>query len=144
MSTPAGFGNVKTPKKSTNSAAKRVSAGKKYEKMKSDGAPQFNIYIRIQDKNTWFPAGSLAVERTNQIVPAIFQEEINLRQGAFRLYPVLKKHQNQLEYGYRLKGKEYADEPIELAVAPTPIVPNFIQSALRKMQKRLTSLLKKD
>lgn len=143
MATGTGFGKVQPSKQPTKSAAKRTKAAKQYEKMKTDGVPEFNIYIRIQGKKNWYPAGTLAVNRTNLINQAIFQEEENLRQGAIRLYPVLRKHQTELEYGYKLKGKEFADEPIELAVRPQPGVSNFIQSAISKVQNTFSSLLKR-
>ncbi len=143
MTTNPGFGKVKPSKKPTKSTAKRVKAAKQYDKMKADGVPEFNIYIRIQGKKNWYPAGSLAVNRTSLIDQAIFQEEENLRQGAFRLYPMLRKNQNQLEYGHKLKGSEFADEPIQVAVRPKPSVPNFFQSAIAKVQNSFSTLLKR-
>lgn len=139
----SGFGKVQPSKKTTKSATKRVKAAKQYDKMKADGGPEFNIYIRIQGKNNWYPAGSLAVNRTSLINQAIFQEEENLRQGAFRLYPVLRKNQSQLEYGYKLKDAEFADEPIQVAVRPKPSFPNFFQSAIAKIQNSFSKLLKR-
>lgn len=143
MTTHTGFGKVKTSKKPTQGAAKRAQAAGQYDKMKTEGVPEFNIYIRIQGKKNWYPAGSLAVKRTSQINQAIFQEQENLRQGAYRLYPILRKHQSQLEYGYKLKGSEFADEPIQLAVPPEPVVPNFIQSTMVKVQNSFSALLKR-
>lgn len=139
-----GFGKVQTSKKSPKTSSKRAQASKQYDKMKTEGVPEFNIYIRIQGKKTWYPVGSLAVNRTSQINRAIFDTENDLRQGAFRLFPVLRKNQNQLEYGYRLKGSEFADEPIELAVPPQPVVPNFIQSTIDKVKDSFSAVLKRD
>ena len=143
MTTHTGFGKVQPRKKPTQSAAKRAKAGKQYEKMKTDGLPEFNIYIRIQGKKNWYPAGSLAVNRTSMINQAIFQEEENLRGAAFRLYPILRKNQSQLEYGYKLKGSEFADEPIQVAVPPKPTVPNFFQSTIDKVKNSFSTLLKR-
>lgn len=138
-----GFGKVEAPKTSTKSSAKRTEASKQYDKMKTEGNPEFNIYIRIQGKKNWYPVGSLAVNRTNKINQAIFDTEDDLRQGAFRLFPVLRKNQQQLEYGYRLKGSEFADEPIQAAVRPQPAVPNFIQSTVAQVKDRLSAVLKR-
>ena len=143
MTNNSGFGKVQATKKATKSAAKRNQAGKQYDKMKADGVPEFNIYIRVQGKKNWYPAGSLAVNRTSQINQAIFQEEDNLRQGAVRLYPVLKKNQTQLEYGYKLKGAEFADDLIQVAVPPAPGVANFFQTAIAKVQNTFSGLFKK-
>lgn len=115
MATHLGFGKpqVQQPKSSKRSAERAVAA-QQYEQMKTDGTPDFEVYIRIQDKKTWYPVGVIAVKRSSQIDRAIFDSQQDLLQGAFRLYPILRKHQHQLEYGYRLK--EFKDDPIQLAV----------------------------
>ncbi|MBD1934566.1 MULTISPECIES: HHL1-like protein [Cyanophyceae] len=143
MTTNSGFGKAKTSKKPTKSASKRTQASKQYDKLKSDGVPEFNIYIRTQGKKNWYPAGSLAVNRTSQINQAIFQEEENLREASLRLYPVLRKNKSQLEYGYRLKGSEFADEPIEVAVPQEPVLPNFFQSTFDKVKNSFSGLFKR-
>jgi hypothetical protein len=143
MTTGTGFGKVQTPKKSSQRAEKRAKAAQQYEKMKTDGMPEFNIYIRIQDKKNWYPVGSLAVSRSSQINKAIFDSAEELRQGAFRLFPVLRKNQQNLEYGYRLKGADFADEPIELAVEPQPSPAGFIQEAIDRVKDSFSALLKK-
>jgi hypothetical protein len=58
------------------------------------------------------------VNRSNQINQAVFEQEQELLKGVFRLFPKLRKHQNNLEYGHRLK--EFKDEPIQVAVRPHP------------------------
>ncbi len=129
MANATGFGKPKQTKQLSKSSVKRSQAAQQYDKMKSDGMPEFNIFIRVKNTKNWFPVGSLAVGRTNQIQRAIFDQEAELRQGAFRLFPVLKKNQAQLEYGYRLK--QYTDEPIQLAERPQPIVPSALQTTLQ-------------
>uniref|UniRef100_A0A832H391 Uncharacterized protein n=1 Tax=Oscillatoriales cyanobacterium SpSt-402 TaxID=2282168 RepID=A0A832H391_9CYAN len=141
MASSTGFGKSKQTKQPSKAADKRVAASKQYDKMKSDGLPEFNIFIRIKDKKNWFPVGSLAVNRSNQISRAIFEKEAELLQGAFRLFPVLRKSQNNLEYGYRLK--EFSDEPIQLAVRPEPGKGNPLQGAIAQVQNAVSSLLKK-
>lgn len=108
--------------------------------MKSDGLPDFEIYIRIQGKKNWYPVGVIAVKRSNQINQAIAANRQDLLQGAFRLYPVLRKHQQQLEYGYRLK--EYRDEPIQLAVPPAQKT-GGLGNMLDQAKARVGALLKR-
>ncbi|MDX2232021.1 MAG: HHL1-like protein [Leptolyngbyaceae cyanobacterium bins.349] len=141
MAPSTGFGQPKQPKQPSKSAEKRVTASKQYDKMKSDGLPEFSIFVRVKDKKSWFPIGSLAVNRSNQISRAIYQQEAELLQGAFRLFPVLKKSQNNLEYGYRLK--EFPDEPIQVAVRPTDGAGNPLQGAMQQVQKILGGLFQR-
>jgi hypothetical protein len=131
-----GFGKPKQTKTS-KSAEKRAQASEQYDKMKAKGLPEFTIFIRIYGKNNWFPVGSLAVSRTSKINQAIFDQEAELLQGALRLFPVLKKHQGQLEYGYRLK--EFADEPIQVATRPHPATEGMLQG----LKTRVAGLLKR-
>lgn len=132
MTTSGGFGKkVHKEKKQTASAAKRAEASKQFDEFKSKGLPEYEIYIRIQGKKQWFPVGAIAVKRSNQIHAAIFDNEEELRKGAFRLFPVLKKNQANLEYGYRLK--EFKDEPIELAQRPVAKGANPVQQVLSQV-----------
>ncbi|MBD2096199.1 hypothetical protein H6F90_13735 [Trichocoleus sp. FACHB-591] len=140
--TSGGFGKAETPKKSVSKkAVKRTEASKQYDKMKTDGVPEFNIYMRIQNKKQWYPVGSIAVKRSSQINMAIYDSEKDLREGAFRLFPILRKNQANLEYGYRLK--EFSDEPIQIAVKPEQAVANAFQSAIANVKDRFTSLFKR-
>ena len=137
-----GFGKAETPKKSVSKkTVKRTEASKQYDKMKTDGVPEFNIYMRIQSKKQWYPVGSIAVKRSSQINMAIYDSEKDLREGAFRLFPILRKNQANLEYGYRLK--EFSDEPIQVAVKPEQAVANAFQSAIANVKDRFTSLFKR-
>jgi Family of unknown function (DUF6523) len=141
MTTNAGFGKDQ-PKKQTakKNKAKRAAASQQYNQMKQTGSPEFNIFVRIKDNKNWFPAGSMTVERSNQIDQAMFQQEAEMLQGVFRLFPKLRKHQDELEYGHRLK--EFPDEPITLAVRPQPIVPNLIQSAVSGVKELFPGIFK--
>lgn len=141
MASSSGFGQPKQAKKTSKSPEKRVIASKQYDKMKADGLPEFNIFVRMKDKKNWFPIGSLAVNRSNQIHHAIFQQEAELLQGAFRLFPVLRKSQNNLEYGYRLK--EFPDEQIQVAVRPAATGGNVLQNLASQVQQGIAGLLKK-
>lgn len=143
MATQTGFGKIQ-PKKQTakKNKAKRVAASKQYNEMKQSGLPEFNIFVRIKDDKNWFPAGSMTVERSNQIDQAMFQQEEEMLKGVFRLFPKLRQHQTELEYGHRLK--EFNDEPITVAVRPQPTAANLIQSTVANVKERFSALLKRD
>jgi hypothetical protein len=138
---PTGFaqgsGQSKKKKKEPN---KRQEAASKYDEMKGKGLPEFNIFIRIKGKE-WVPAGSMAVERSNQISRAIFQQEAELLKGAVRLYPILRKFKDDLEYGYRLK--EFPDEEVTIAVLPTPTIGDKFQYAIAKAKEYFNNVTKK-
>jgi hypothetical protein len=142
MTTQIGFGKVQPQKQTAKkNKVKRAAASQKYDEMKKSGLPEFNIFVRIQGQANWLPAGSMTVNRSSLINQALFQQEEELLQGVFRLFPKLRKHQGQLEYGYRLK--EYKDEPIQLATRPQATAGNLIQSTLVGIKDRFSSLLKR-
>ncbi|MGB3493648.1 MAG: HHL1-like protein [Elainellaceae cyanobacterium] len=116
MASNLGFGKTQSTPKVSQRTVKRNQAAKEYESLQSKGTPDYEVYIRIEGKKQWYPVGAIAVKRSSQINRAIFGSQDDLLQGAFRLYPVLRKNQHQLEYGYRLK--EFKDDPIQLAVPP--------------------------
>jgi Family of unknown function (DUF6523) len=142
MSTNLGFGKPPAQPKVSKRSTERADASKQYERMQGDGTPDYEVYIRIQGKKSWYPVGAIAVKRSSQINQAIFGSQEDLLQGAFRLYPILKKNRTQLEYGYRLKA--FKDEPIQLAVPPQSSNSGGIQSAFTQLKDRFTSLLKRD
>jgi hypothetical protein len=137
MNTRLGFGKPPAPPKPSKRSTQRAEAAKQLDQMRSDNFPEYEVYIRIQGKKHWYPVGAIAVKRSNQINQAIFGSQDELVQGAVRLYPVLRKHQQQLEYGYRLK--EYKDEPIQLAVPPSAS-PNGIQGLVAQISTRVQSV----
>ncbi|MEL6490686.1 MAG: HHL1-like protein [Cyanobacteria bacterium J06621_3] len=113
MSEPVGFGK-KTPKKSKSERTKkREKASSQYDDMKTEGFPEYEVYMRPTGSKQWFPVGAIAVRRSTQISRAIYHSEADLLQGAYRAFPVLKKNKGNLEYGYRLKGEK--DDDIEMA-----------------------------
>jgi hypothetical protein len=143
MSTNLGFGK-QTPQqeaKLSKRLEKRDEAAKQLDKMRADGLPEYEVYIRVQGKKQWYPVGAIAVKRSSQINQAIFGSQQDLLQGAFRLFPILRKNQHQLEYGYRLK--EYKDEPIQVAVPPQANGTGGLQSLISSFQQRIASLGKK-
>ncbi len=142
MSANLGFGKPQPQPKVSKRAVEREKAAKEYEQMKADGLPDFEVYIRIQGKKNWYPVGVITVKRSSQINQAVFANQQELLQGAFRLYPVLKKHQNQLEYGYRLK--QFKDEPIQLATKPESITTGGIGAAVNQIKDRVVSIFKRN
>lgn len=141
MPTKSGFGKPQPQPKVSKRSQERAKASKEYDKMKADGLPEYEIYIRIQDKKQWFPVGVVSVQRSSQINAAIFDSQEQLLQGAFRIFPILKKNQTQLEYGYRLK--EFKDEPIQVAVKPESGAKGAVQGAIEGIKDRVAALLKR-
>ena len=140
MASNLGFGQPTTPKpKSSKQAAERNKAASQLDEMRAKGTPEFEVYARIQGKKQWYPIGVVAVQRSSQINRAIYDSEEQLLKGAVRLYPVLRKYQGQLDYGYRLK--EFKDEPIQVAEPPKSVtaVTDGVQNAIGK----LTSIFKR-
>ncbi|NDJ18245.1 HHL1-like protein [Myxacorys almedinensis] len=141
MTTP-GFGKkVHKEKKQSQGTSKRDQASKQYDEFKSSGLPEYEIYMRVKDKKPWFPVGAIAVKRSSQINAAIYGNEEELLKGAFRLFPILRKNQGNLDYGYRLK--EFKDEEIELATRPPATVLNGVQQAIAQVGDKVGSLFKK-
>jgi Family of unknown function (DUF6523) len=138
-----GFGQAKEPKKPATSdrEKKREVAGRQLDAMKAQGLPEYEIYMRVKDKKPWFPVGTIAVKRSSQVNQAIFANEKELCQGAFRLFPILKKNQQAVEYGHRLK--EYKDEEIQLAVRPEGGVAGGLKNALAVIIEIITGPFKK-
>jgi hypothetical protein len=137
MSNSRGFGPEKPQPKVSQRSQERAKASQQLDRMKADGVPEFEVYLRVQGSKNWFPVGAIAVQRSALIHNAIFDNEEQLLQGAFRTFPILRKNQANLEYGYRLK--EFKDEEIKVAVRPTAKGPGFVQGALGK----LSGLLKR-
>ncbi len=96
----------------------RQQAASRYDRMVKQGLPSFNIFVRPEPDSPWLPVGTLAVNRSDKINAAIFQQEKELTAGALRLFPKLRSHADRLEYGYQLK--EFPDEEIRVAVRPQP------------------------
>ncbi|HEY9626185.1 MAG TPA: HHL1-like protein [Coleofasciculaceae cyanobacterium] len=141
MAANPGFGKPRPQPKASKRSQERAVASTKYDKMKADGLPEYEVYIRIQDKKQWFPVGVISVQRSSQINAAIFDSQEQLLQGAFRMFPILKKNQTQLEYGYRLK--EFKDEPIQLAVKPATGAKGAWQGAIDGIKNRFAALTKR-
>lgn len=142
MASNLGFGKTESKPKVSKRTEQRKKAAKEYDQIKGAGVPDFEVYIRIQGKKNWYPVGAIAVKRSSQINQAIFGSQEDLLQGAFRLYPMLRKNKHQLEYGYRLK--EFKDEPIQLAVKPQSLGNGGLQGVIGQVKDRFSSLLKRD
>jgi hypothetical protein len=143
MPTNLGFGKTQPKPQPSKRAVERAEASRQYDKMKTDGMPDYEVYIRIQGKKNWFPVGVIAVKRSSQINQAIYSNQGDLTQAAFRLYPVLRKNQSQLEFGYRLK--EFKDDDIQVAVEPqSSLTASGIWESLNQVKDGLSALLKRN
>ncbi|MGB3292045.1 MAG: HHL1-like protein [Phormidesmis sp.] len=131
MSEPKGFGK-KPEKKVSKRTKERAKASKQYDKMKTDGLPEYEVYMRGKGTQQWFPVGAIAVRRSSQISQAIYSSQADLLQGGFRAFPVLKKSKDNLEYGYRLKGEK--DDDIEMATQPRNRSDRGLQGALKGLK----------
>ncbi len=137
-----GFGEQKQVRKAPSpNAQKRVEAAQQMDEMKAKGLPEFEVYIRVKNNKVWYPVRGIAVKRSNQISAAIYANEDNLLQGAFRIFPILKKNAQNLEYGYRLK--EFKDDPIQLAIQPAPGVAGAFQAIISNLTDTVSNIFKK-
>ena len=136
-----GFGKVQPKPKVSERTKRRQEASREMDKRRSSGDPEFEVHIRIKDKKQWYPVGVVAVRRSVDIDRAIFASEEDLLQGAFRIYPILRKNKMNLEYGYRLK--EFKDEPVTVAVRPKPGVAGGVQAVANQLKNSVTGLFKR-
>ncbi len=118
MSSPKGFGPPKEEKqkKKTKRAKERERAAKQFDKMKEQGGLEYEVYVRIIGKPNWVPMGAITVKASRFVARAIYANEKPLLEAAFRVAPMLKRYQDKLEYGYRLKTAK--KDPIEVAIKP--------------------------
>lgn len=113
-----GFGKeAETPQKVKSDAQlERERASSQYDEIAASGGQEYAIFVRQfgGDDKSWFPCGSIAVKRGEQVSNAIFGNEEALKAAIVRTYPKLKGFEGEFEYGYNLKI--YPDEPVEVAV----------------------------
>ncbi|MDV3351025.1 HHL1-like protein [Leptothoe sp. ISB3NOV94-8A] len=136
-----GFGKAKPKPKVSERTKRRQEASQEMDKRRSSGDPEFEVHIRIKDKKQWYPVGVVAVKRSTDIDRAIFASEEDLLQGAFRIYPILRKNKTNLEYGYRVKA--FKDEPITVAVPPKPGIAGGVQAIANQVKNSVTGLFKR-
>ncbi|MBX2862487.1 MAG: hypothetical protein KTR27_02960 [Leptolyngbyaceae cyanobacterium MAG.088] len=136
-----GFGKVQPKTKVSEATKRRKQASEEMDQRRSSGDPEFEVHIRIKDKKQWYPVGVIAVKRSADIDRAIFSSEEDLLQGAFRIYPILRKNKTNLEYGYRVKA--FKDEPITLAVPPKPGIAGGLQAIGNQVKSSVTGLFKR-
>ena len=136
-----GFGKVQPKPKASERTKRRQEASREMDKRRSSGDPEFEVHIRIKDKKQWYPVGVVAVKRSADIDRAIFASEEDLLQGAFRIYPILRKNKTNLEYGYRVKA--FKDEPITVAKPPKPGVAGGVQAVADRVKGSITGLFKR-
>ncbi|NEQ49695.1 MAG: hypothetical protein F6K11_06115 [Leptolyngbya sp. SIO3F4] len=136
-----GFGKTQPKPKVSESTKRRKQASQEMDQRRASGDPEFEVHIRIKDKKQWYPVGVVAVKRSVDIDRAIFASEEDLLQGAFRIYPILRKNKTNLEYGYRIKA--FKDEPITVAVPPKPGVAEGVQAIVNQVKNGLVGLFKR-
>ncbi|MEM9267064.1 MAG: HHL1-like protein [Cyanobacteria bacterium P01_F01_bin.13] len=137
----SGFGKAKPKPKVSERTKRRKEASQEMDKRRASGDPEFEVHIRIKDKKQWYPVGVVAVKRSADINKAIFASEEDLLQGAFRIYPILRKNKTNLEYGYRVK--EFKDEPVTVAVPPKPGVAEGVQAIANQVKNSVAGLFKR-
>ncbi|MBT9310682.1 HHL1-like protein [Leptothoe kymatousa] len=136
-----GFGKAKPKPKVSESTQRRKQASQEMDQRRSSGDPEFEVHIRIKDKKQWYPVGVVSVKRSVDIDRAIFASEEDLLQGAFRIYPILRKNKTNLEYGYRVKA--FKDEPITVAVPPKPGIAGGVQAIADQVKSSIGGLFKR-
>ena len=136
-----GFGKVQPKPKVSERTKRRQEASKEMDQRRASGDPEFEVHIRIKGKKQWYPVGVVAVKRSVDIDRAIFASEEDLLQGAFRIYPILRKNKTNLEYGYRLKA--FKDEPITVAEPPKPGVAGGVQAIADQVKSSFAGLFKR-
>lgn len=147
-----GFGKAPPPppkKVVSDKQQARSKAAKDFDSLTASGAPEYMVSVRTVDKagtaSQWMPVGGIAVPRSSNedmaVSMAIFQNEEDLLNGAYRAYPFLKKSTDDIEYGFRLK--EFPDDPVKVATEEktkdtgNPLVAwfNSLDSGLNKSGK---------
>lgn len=138
MTSPRGFGPSKEEKqkKPSKRSQERAKAAERFDKMKARGGLEYEVYVRIVGKPNWVPMGAITVQQSRFISRAIYSNETALLEAAFRVAPLLKKYQDKLEYGYRLKEDKKGE--IELATKP-----GGLGGLTQGLSKVLGNLLKK-
>lgn len=136
-----GFGKTKPKPKVSEATKRRKKASQEMDQRRDSGDPEFEVHIRIKDKKQWYPVGVVSVKRSVDIDRAIFASEEDLLQGAFRIYPILRKNKTNLEYGYRVKA--FKDEPITVAVPPKPGIAGGVQAITDQVKSSIGGLFKR-
>ena len=136
-----GFGKVQPKPKVSEATKRRKQASQEMDQRRSSGDPEFEVHIRIKGKKQWYPVGVVSVKRSVDIDRAIFASEEDLLQGAFRIYPILRKNKTNLEYGHRVKA--FKDEPITVAVPPKPGIAGGVQAITDQVKAGIGGLFKR-
>ena len=116
--TPKGFG--KAVEKKVEVVVEDAGT-RTYQSQAKRGVPEYNIFIRPRNgtETEWVPVGSMTIPRDTPVGKAVFDVEVELLKGTFKLYPKLKafsetraNKEGIFEYGYVLKA--FPDEEIKL------------------------------
>lgn len=103
------------------------------QKPGADGLPVFNLFVRTQRANMWYPCGSFKGDdrsaalctsyRDNGFLSSISKNQLDtgvsgslyrdldkLKETVCRAYPQLRKNRDSLEWGYKLAYEGLTDE----------------------------------
>jgi len=92
-----------------------------YKSQAKRGVPEYNIFLRPCNGSEaeWVPVGSMTIPRDTPVSKALYDVEVEMLKGTFKLYPKLKAFTETraskdgvglFEYGYVLKA--FPDEQI--------------------------------
>lgn len=111
--------------------------GQERMSLPEDGTPIFALFVRTKRAKMWYPLGAVqGDDRSKTLVNALkggiakgmYQNSLDkgiaqtvygkdsdrFRQNAFRMYPQLKKYQNNLEYGYKVAAVGLDEQELKI------------------------------
>jgi len=98
-----------------------------YKSQAKRGVPEYNIFMRPLNGSIeeWVPVGSMTIPRDTPVGKAVYDVEVEMLKGTFKLYPKLKAFaetratkdgKGLFEYGYIMKA--FPDEEIKIIPSP--------------------------
>lgn len=129
-------------------------------KVPEDGTPLFALFVRTNRQKIWYPLGAVTGDdRSKNLVNSLKsgfsrgmaasamdkgmaqtlygKQNERFMQGAFRLYPQLKKFQRDLEFGYRVSAVDLEEQKTRVVTKDMSLP--FFASA----QKTMSGWMKK-
>ena len=75
--------------------------------MLSEGGIVYEVFIRAQGPNQWFPVGPMVVKQEWQIISELWAAEEPLKTAGLKMYPGLSRPPafGKVEYGYRKRDE---------------------------------------
>jgi len=113
------------------------------QKTGPDGFPVFNLFVRTQRQNVWYPCGSFKGDERSAalaksyseggllsgvskkqldggIAGSLFQDLDKLQETVCRAYPQLRKSRKEFEFGYKLSFEGLSEEQSKEVVTVEP------------------------